>query len=210
MLEDSLWNRAQGIGALHCVASLHTWCEMPFLVAWKCIQVNTSFQEESAVLCQLWKRVLQTVEYLTQKSRAQGYGQHLAGKLHLVAYSDSSGHLINLHVGIFTFDSDYLGLQLLLAFGCVYNNVSYLVHQDVAFNLDGNHVAVHSDNFAAALIFHYITHIIPLVFSCGSKNICINFLVFLLALVLVQHSSSVEQLELKIVNNQFTDVEHMS
>ena len=60
---------------------------------------------------QIRKRILQTVEHLSQKTRPQFYAHLLTGKFHRIPHFDAVGHLINLHAGNSLIDSDDFCLE---------------------------------------------------------------------------------------------------
>ena len=91
--------------------------------------------------------ILKTIEDLGKESRAKLYREHLPCEFDLIAYCDSSGHLIDLEAGDVPVDPDDLALQAALAD----NDVCHLVLDDAPAEAGSDHVAVDRDDMSCIL-----------------------------------------------------------
>ena len=112
--EQTFRHCADCAARLYAVADLYGWREFPVAVRDR-IEVHASFQEETALLCKLRQRVLQTVKYLGQQSRTQIYGHELAGELYRVADLDAVCHLVDLHAYLPVVDTYDLSLEAFIS-----------------------------------------------------------------------------------------------
>ena len=86
------------------------------------------------------KRVLQSVEHLGQKPRAELDAHQLSGELHDIADLDSVGHLVDLHAGTAVADAYYFPFEA-LSFD---EDVSHLVLPDRAGKAHVSEVSVNT------------------------------------------------------------------
>jgi hypothetical protein len=123
-------------------------CEVPVAIRDR-VKVYSSVQEETALLRQLWQRVLQTVEDLRQQSRTQIYAHQLAGELYFVTDFDAVGHFVDLHAYFPVVDTDYLSFKALI----VNEDVTYFILSNGAIEVYLYKVAVDS-GYKSCLCFH--------------------------------------------------------
>ena len=84
MLEKKFLYCTDSITGYYCISCLHRRCKLPFLV-WNRIQVYSSLKEESTLLSQRRKRILETIKDLCQQSWSQLNGKKLPCELHRVS-----------------------------------------------------------------------------------------------------------------------------
>ena len=86
--EDALRNGSDGITGHDAVPCLYARCEFPVLIRDR-VEVYTSLQEETTLLCKLRQRVLKSIIDLCQKSRTQINTHQLTGKLDRITDLDA-------------------------------------------------------------------------------------------------------------------------
>ena len=149
MREDTLWNSTEIITGSYSVPDLLDWCEFPFPIRKRC-KVNAPVQEEAALLRQIRKRILQTIEYLRKEPRAKLYGEKLSCEFNLIAYLYATGHLIDLHGCNTVGYPDYLALEPCAA----HADVTDLILDDAIAEADVNHVSIDTGNVADCACCH--------------------------------------------------------
>ena len=71
MRKSSFRHSPQSVSFNHSIAYFRNWSKVPFFIAWKRVDINTSLQKVSSFFGKLWQRVLQSIVNLCQKSRPQ-------------------------------------------------------------------------------------------------------------------------------------------
>ena len=146
--EQSFRNRTHGASGLYGITCGNCRCEFPVAIR-DCIQIHASFQEETALFCQLRKGVLQTVIYLCQQTGAQIHTHEFSCELNRVTDLDTIRHFVDLHAGHAVVDTDNLALQALI----INENITYLVLADRAIEINFDKVAVDAGHISC-LCFH--------------------------------------------------------
>ena len=155
-------NGSQRVGGRDLIAGLGHRGEGPLLFFVEGAEVNAAFEKESAAGGQFRERVLQAVVDLGQQAGTQAHGEEIGRELDLVADADAAGHLEDLHLGPAPADADDLRLEFFSGAG----HVGDFVHGHVAFDLDGDHVAVDPDD----LSFSHFVSPCPLQWGiCGAR-----------------------------------------
>ena len=161
MREQSFRNGADGTSRLHGITHLDSRCEIPVAVG-DGIQIDASLQEETAFLCQLRQRILQTVKHLGQKSRSQIHAHEFSGEFHRVPHLDAVRHLVDLHTHDPVVDPDDLALQAL----ALNKNVTHLILADRTIEINIDQVAVDS-GYKSCFCFHTIL-LLPIYSTCST------------------------------------------
>ena len=139
VLEEPFGDAAYHVSGGDGIPCLDAGRELPAAVR-DGIQIDASFEEESALFRKLRKRVLKPVEDLGEKSGPELYAHEGSGELDLVADLDAVGHLVDLRAGDAVVDTYDFALKARA--GRQY--VGHFVFSDGAFEPDCCQVAVDS------------------------------------------------------------------
>ncbi len=146
--EQTFRYSTDSVAGLYLVTYLSDRCEVPVTIR-NSIQIHSSVQEESALICKCRQRVLQTVINLCQQSRTQIYAHQLSGELYRITYLDAVGHFVDLHTYFPVIDTDYLALEALI----INEDVTNFILANGAIEFDLDKVTVDS-GYISCFCFH--------------------------------------------------------
>ena len=150
MLDVFFGNPAQEVRSVDDIADFCRRIPLPLDVAGKRRKVDASFEEVSRSFCNIFKRVLKTVEDSFEKSRSKFDGEKLLLENDFVAVSDAVGRFEDLDFRFVSVYLDDLAFERLAA-GLNENN---FILTDRSVEFYGNKVALRGNDCPFCFFIH--------------------------------------------------------